>query len=74
MFDKVRIDPQSPEAFGATFTFDIPLKGHRNTESRGKRTSPQDKVKYATATSIVDLNQFNEPPPVAPADRDPLVR
>lgn len=29
VFDKVRVDPQSPEAFGATITFNIPLKGHR---------------------------------------------
>jgi NitT/TauT family transport system ATP-binding protein len=29
VFDKVRADPQSPEAFGATITFNIPLKGHR---------------------------------------------
>jgi NitT/TauT family transport system ATP-binding protein len=28
VFDKVRIDPQAPEAFGATITFNIPLKGH----------------------------------------------
>jgi NitT/TauT family transport system ATP-binding protein len=27
VFDKVRIDPQAPEAFGATITFNIPLKG-----------------------------------------------
>ena len=30
VFDKVRIDPQAPEAFGATITFNIPLKGHRS--------------------------------------------
>jgi NitT/TauT family transport system ATP-binding protein len=30
VFDKLRLDPQSPEAFGATVTFDIPLKGHRS--------------------------------------------
>jgi NitT/TauT family transport system ATP-binding protein len=30
VFDKVRVDPQAPEAFGATITFDIPLKGHRS--------------------------------------------
>jgi NitT/TauT family transport system ATP-binding protein len=30
VFDKVRVDPQSPEAFGATITFNIPLKGHRD--------------------------------------------
>jgi NitT/TauT family transport system ATP-binding protein len=30
VFDKVRADPQAPEAFGATITFNIPLKGHRS--------------------------------------------
>jgi NitT/TauT family transport system ATP-binding protein len=30
VFDKTRVDPQSPEAFGATITFNIPLKGHRS--------------------------------------------
>ena len=30
VFDKVRVDPQSPESFGATITFNIPLKGHRS--------------------------------------------
>jgi NitT/TauT family transport system ATP-binding protein len=29
VFDKVRIDPQAPDAFGATVTFNIPLKGQR---------------------------------------------
>src|SRR5271165_1034933 len=31
VFDKVRLDPQAPEAFGATITFNIPLRGHRRT-------------------------------------------
>ena len=31
VFDKVRVDPQSPEAYGATITFNIPLKGHRSS-------------------------------------------
>ncbi|MGA2189878.1 MAG: ABC transporter ATP-binding protein [Steroidobacteraceae bacterium] len=30
VFDKVRVDTQAPEAFGATITFNIPLKGHRS--------------------------------------------
>ncbi len=30
VFDKVRVDPQAPEAFGATITFNIPLKGRRS--------------------------------------------
>jgi NitT/TauT family transport system ATP-binding protein len=28
-FDKVRVDPQAPDSFGATVTFNIPLKGRR---------------------------------------------
>jgi NitT/TauT family transport system ATP-binding protein len=32
VFDKVRIDSQAPEAFGATITFNIPLKGHRSRD------------------------------------------
>ncbi|GAC1669479.1 MAG: ABC transporter ATP-binding protein [Steroidobacteraceae bacterium] len=34
VFDKVRVDPQSPEAFGATITFNIPLKGQRVSAQR----------------------------------------
>jgi NitT/TauT family transport system ATP-binding protein len=30
VFDKIRADPQAPGAFGATITYDIPLKGHRD--------------------------------------------
>jgi NitT/TauT family transport system ATP-binding protein len=30
VFDKVRIDPQAPEAYGATITYNIPLRGHRD--------------------------------------------
>jgi NitT/TauT family transport system ATP-binding protein len=30
VFDKIRQDAQAPEAFGATITFNIPLKGHRS--------------------------------------------
>ncbi len=29
VFDKVRLDPQAPGAFGATITYDIPLKHHQ---------------------------------------------
>ena len=28
VFDKIRHDPQAPEAFGATITYDLPLKRH----------------------------------------------
>jgi NitT/TauT family transport system ATP-binding protein len=30
VFDKLRVDPQAPDRFGATITFNIGLKGHRN--------------------------------------------
>ena len=31
VFDRVRVDPQAPDRFGATITFNIALKGHRAT-------------------------------------------
>ena len=31
VFDKLRHDPQAPEAYGATVTYDIPLNGGRKT-------------------------------------------
>ena len=33
VFDKVRVDPQAPDAFGATVTFNIPLKGRRSGDA-----------------------------------------
>ncbi len=30
VFDKIRNDPQAPEAFGATITYDLPLASRRN--------------------------------------------
>jgi len=41
VFDKVRHDPQSPEAFGATITYNIPLKGHRTPARNAAPTQPQ---------------------------------
>jgi NitT/TauT family transport system ATP-binding protein len=31
VFDKMRLDAQAPEAFGATVTYNIPLKGRRES-------------------------------------------
>jgi NitT/TauT family transport system ATP-binding protein len=39
VFDKVRIDAQAPDAFGATITFNIPLKGHRSEDQEAQRAS-----------------------------------
>jgi NitT/TauT family transport system ATP-binding protein len=33
VFDKVRLDAQAPDRYGATITYDIPLKGHRRQAS-----------------------------------------
>lgn len=32
VFDKVRLDPQAPQAFGASITYDIPLRNDRRAE------------------------------------------
>jgi len=40
VFDKVRIDPQAPEAYGATITYDIPLRGHRGPGSAAPQPTP----------------------------------
>lgn len=36
VFDKIRHDPQAPEAYGATVTFDIPLKGTAHARQVGR--------------------------------------
>jgi NitT/TauT family transport system ATP-binding protein len=33
VFDKVRVDSQAPDRFGATITYNIPLKGHRSSQT-----------------------------------------
>ena len=47
VFDKVRIDPQAPEAFGATVTYNIPLKGHRAPASIAARGQPQSAEEHS---------------------------
>ncbi|MET0984269.1 MAG: ATP-binding cassette domain-containing protein, partial [Steroidobacteraceae bacterium] len=47
VFDKVRHDAQAPEAYGATITFDIPLKGVAH--SRQLRRDVVDAVQHAPA-------------------------
>ena len=42
VFDKVRVDPQAPEAFGATITFNIPLRrgiDARAQDEKGRSTN-----------------------------------
>jgi NitT/TauT family transport system ATP-binding protein len=33
VFDKVRVDPQAPDRYGATITYNIGLRGHRNASA-----------------------------------------
>jgi NitT/TauT family transport system ATP-binding protein len=33
VFDKVRVDSQSPDRFGATITYNIPLRGHKSIQT-----------------------------------------
>ncbi|WP_238593506.1 hypothetical protein [Sulfurospirillum diekertiae] len=37
VFDKVRLDPQAPNAFGAKITYDIPLHDKKEKESVFKK-------------------------------------
>jgi NitT/TauT family transport system ATP-binding protein len=41
VFDKTRIDPQAQNRYGATITYDIPLRGRREPQARGHAGSPQ---------------------------------
>jgi NitT/TauT family transport system ATP-binding protein len=40
VFDKVRDDPQAPDRFGATITYNIPLRGRRSCETHHDRGKP----------------------------------
>ena len=42
VFDKVRVDSQGPDAFGATITYNIPLKRGRLQEGRGTELAASD--------------------------------
>ena len=33
VFDKVRVDPHEPDAYGATITYDVPVTGNRGSEN-----------------------------------------
>jgi NitT/TauT family transport system ATP-binding protein len=53
VFDKVRLDPQAPDAFGATVTFNIPLKGrHRENLLEIERPLPQGPVGIEPPTKL----------------------
>ena len=40
VFDKVRVDPHAPEAYGATVTYDIPLDSGRAQGAIDRRLHP----------------------------------
>jgi NitT/TauT family transport system ATP-binding protein len=51
VFDKLRVDPQAPEAFGATITFNIPLKGRRTPKPAVAELPQGDHI---TSTGVRD--------------------
>ncbi|MCK7611426.1 ATP-binding cassette domain-containing protein [Roseibium sediminicola] len=53
VFDKVRHDPQAPQAYGATITYDLPL------DSPGAARSPEDIAGVIGAPAIDPQNQFS---------------
>ncbi len=38
-FDKLRHDPQAPEAYGARITYDMPLQRRRSSRRPSRRTA-----------------------------------
>jgi NitT/TauT family transport system ATP-binding protein len=40
VFDKVRVDPHAPHAYGARITYDLPLNARRSAEAQSALTSP----------------------------------
>jgi NitT/TauT family transport system ATP-binding protein len=52
VFDKVRVDSQAQNRYGATITYNIPLKGHRCIQALGaacvtdKLTDEQNILRY----------------------------
>ncbi len=49
VFDKVRVDDQAQDRYGATITFNIPLKGHRHIEPHDVFThAPSDRASIST--------------------------
>ena len=48
VFDKIRHDPQAPEAFGATITYDLPLKADM------KRQPPDARALFAPTSPIIE--------------------
>ena len=48
VFDKVRIDPQAPQAYGARITYDIPLnRTARRAQGRGLAAAPRRRARPA---------------------------
>jgi NitT/TauT family transport system ATP-binding protein len=47
VFDKVRQDPQAPEAYGAKVTYDIPLRRAKNRAQQQAAVKPDETVPAA---------------------------
>ena len=54
VFDKVRHDPQAPDAYGSTVTYDLPL-----TAARREREELADQVLRESAEAATDFQQTN---------------
>lgn len=58
VFDKPRIDPQAPGAYGATITYDLPVGQHPparvETATAGSKRSAAHSLANALATTLID--------------------
>lgn len=54
VFDKIRHDPQAPEAYGANITYDLPLSHPSEAGSDPSDTGPQEIARVITQTNKIN--------------------
>jgi len=59
VFDKPRIDPHAPEAYGATITYDLPISQERRDSKLLEDLSTQQAVKPLDDQILADANASN---------------
>ena len=69
VFDKLRWDPQAPEAYGATITYDLPIEDHR-TLPPGVSAVPGGQGALFGPVTTPDRNASSIQPQIASAERN----
>lgn len=59
VFDKIRHDPQAPEAFGATITYDLPLEAPQTADTKVQPDDIAETIGAGTNRNPVNSSQSN---------------